>query len=162
MKRISMIAIIGLCISLSSVAWSYDAEIAKSYAQLFSPVVGENAGKALHFVEPDAFIKDIKEGKEIVAIDVRTPAETSVFTLSLPNSLIIPVNQLFQPKNLDRIPTDKPVMIVCASGARATAVGTALRHIGFNNVYILKGGFKALSSYLGPKEAYQKPVSATK
>jgi hypothetical protein len=33
------------------------------------------------------------------------------------------------------------------------AVGTALLHIGLNNVYILKGGFKVLSNYLDAKTA---------
>lgn len=131
--------------------------MANSYAKLFSSVDKAEAGKALHFIKPEAFAKDISKGKEVIAIDVRTPAETSVFTLSLPNSLIIPVNELFSQKNLDRIPTDKPVVILCKSGARATAVGTALRHIGFDNVYILKGGFQALSSYYGTKQAYPKP-----
>jgi rhodanese-related sulfurtransferase len=42
---------------------------------------------------------------------------------------------------------------MCLSGTRATADGTALRHIGIENVYILKVGFKALTGYLGPKEA---------
>lgn len=163
MKRISTIAVAGMVsISLSSVAWSYDAEMAEGYAKLFSPVVGAKAGKALHFVKPDAFIKDIKAGKEIVGIDVRTPAETGVFTLSLPNSLTIPVNELFLPENLDRIPVGKPVMIICKSGARATAVGTSLRSIGFDNVYILKGGMQALSGYYGPKQAYQKTASTKK
>jgi len=41
---------------------------------------------------------------------------------------------------------------------RATAAGTALRHIGFENVYILKGGFKALTDYMGPKEANTPPA----
>ena len=44
-------------------------------------------------------------------------------------------------------------VVLCKSGARATAAGTALRHIGFENVYVLKGGFKALTGYLGPVEA---------
>ncbi len=163
MKRNPIIAIAGiLSMSLSSFAWSYDMEMAKGYEKLFSSVVGAKAGKALHFVSPDAFVNDIRAGKEFVAIDVRTPAETGVFTLSLTNSLTIPVNQLFRPDNLDRIPTDKPVMVVCKSGARATAVGTSLRHIGFNNVYILKGGFQALSSYYGPKQAYQSSTSIKK
>ena len=46
------------------------------------------------------------------------------------------------------------MIIVCKSGARATAVGTSLRHIGFDNVYILKGGFQGLANYFGPKQAY--------
>jgi rhodanese-related sulfurtransferase len=156
MKRSFMVGVAGLLLFLSSAAWSYDTELAKGYEKLFAPVAGAKAGKALHLVPPSAFIKDIKAGKEFVVIDVRTPAEADVFTMSLPNSLIVPASELFHSKNLDRIPKDKPIMVVCQSGVRSAAVGTALRHIGFENVYILKGGFQALSSYYGPKEAYEE------
>ena len=155
MKRFFIISVCSLLMSFTSVAWSYDAELAKSYAKLFSPVVGAGAGKALHFVKPNAFVEDIKSGKDIVAIDIRTPGETALFTMSLPNSLTIPANEIFLQENLERIPTDKPIMVICKSGARATAVGTSLRHIGFDNAYILKGGLQALSQYYGPKQAYQ-------
>jgi len=154
MKHITILSIIAICMGMSSVGWSYDTNMAKSYAELFAPVVGAKAGKALHLVKPDGFIKDIREGKDLVVIDVRTPAETSVYTMSLRNSLAIPVDQLFHQENLVRIPTDKPVVILCKSGVRATVAGTALRHIGFNNVFILKGGFQALNTYYGPKQAY--------
>lgn len=139
----------------SSLVRAYDEDLAASYQKFFSSVDGKTAGKALHFASPESFIKDIKAGKEIVAIDIRTPAEAELFTLSLPNSLVIPANKIFEKDNLARIPTDKPVMIICKSGARATAIGTALRHIGFDNTSILKGGFQGLSSYYGPKQAYE-------
>jgi rhodanese-related sulfurtransferase len=64
-----------------------------------------------------------------------------------------PVNDVFLPGNLDRIPEDKQIVIICKSGARSIAVGTALRHVGFKNVYILKGGLSALSNYLSAKTA---------
>jgi rhodanese-related sulfurtransferase len=153
-KQMFMVAALGMCLGMGSTAWSYDAKLAESYANLFATVQGEDAEKALHFVSAEAFIKDIRMGKDVVAIDVRTPEETKVFTLTLPNSLIIPVASLFKEENLKRIPKDKPVTIVCKSGARATATGTALRHLGFSNVSILKGGFEALSSYFGAKQAY--------
>jgi len=162
MKKLAICSIFVLCTCLSSVAWSYNVEMARSYAQLFSDVGGAGAGKALHFVTTEAFTDGINEGKEYVAIDIRTSAETQLFTLSLPNSLVIPTNQIFTPEKLKLIPTDKPVVIVCKSGARATAVGTSLRHIGFDNVYILKGGFQALASYYGPKQAYGKPAAPKK
>ena len=88
-----------------------------------------------------------------MTLDVRTPAEIGVFTSILPGALTIPVYVLFSEANLARIPTDKTVVVLCKSGTRATAAGTALRHIGFENVYVLKGGFKALVAYMGPKEA---------
>jgi hypothetical protein len=39
-------------------------------------------------------------------------------------------------------------------GTRSAPAGTALRHIGFDNIYVLKGGFKAFAGYMGPKEVY--------
>jgi rhodanese-related sulfurtransferase len=77
---------------------------------------------------------------------------------------MIPVDELFTEAKLALIPTDKTVVVVCMSGTRATASGTALRHIGFENVYVLKGGFKALTGYLGPVEANTplKPDTARK
>jgi rhodanese-related sulfurtransferase len=157
MKPLYSLTILTLALGFTPGAWSYDAEMAASYQRMFSNVVGADAGKALHFLSPAAFVAGLKEGREYVAIDVRTPAETGLFALSLPDSLAIPTSQIFTPDKLALIPTDKPVVIICKSGARATAVGTSLRHIGFDNVYILKGGFQGLAGYYGTKEAYAEP-----
>jgi rhodanese-related sulfurtransferase len=127
--------------------------MAASYANLFEGVDGAGAGKALHLVSPEALVNDLDAGADVVLLDVRTAGETGLFTFSRPGSLVIAANEVFMPQNLDRLPTDRNVVVVCKSGARAAAVGTALRHIGFNNVYILKGGFQALSSYYGTKQA---------
>ena len=154
MRKFPNTSLFILGLALSFPAWTYDLEMAESYQQLFSNVVGAGAGKALNFVSAEAFTKGLKEGKPWVAIDVRTPVEAELFTLSLPDSLAIPTNEVFTPDNLALIPRNKPVIIVCKSGARATAVGTSLRHIGFDNVYILKGGFQGLANYFGPKQAY--------
>ena len=102
---------------------------------------------------PEVFMNNLKTGKHMVTLDVRTPAESGIYSSTLPGSLAIPINDLFTKTSLDRIPTNKIVVVICKSGARATAAGTSLRHIGFKNVYILSGGFKALMGYLGPKEA---------
>ncbi len=150
--------LLALGLSATPVAWSYDSDLAESYARLFSTVSGGGAGKALHLVSPEDFVSELAQGKEYVVIDIRTPQETGLFTLSLPHSLTIPADQVFVPENLDRIPTDRPVLVVCKSGTRATAIGTSLRHIGFDNVYILSGGFQALASHYGPKQAHQSPV----
>jgi len=142
-----------IAITIANPAWSYDVAMAQSYASLFAPVKGAQAGKAMHLMKPDAFVKKIVEKQPLVVLDVRTPAETAVYSATLPGTLVIPLNELFTEANLARIPTDKTVVVICKSGTRAAAAGTALRHIGFDNVYILKGGFKALAGYMGPKEA---------
>jgi rhodanese-related sulfurtransferase len=155
-----LLAIISLAFAviISGPAWSYDTEMAKSYAELFAPVKGAGAGKSLHMLMPDYFLDKIKAKEPLVALDVRTPAETDVYSVTLPGALLIPINELFTEANLARIPTDKTVVVICQTGARATAAGTALRHIGFENVYVLKGGFKALAGYMGPKEANTPPT----
>jgi rhodanese-related sulfurtransferase len=150
---VALLALIGI----SGTAWSYDQALAGSYAQLFEPVAGAQAGKALHLMTPEALVAKINTGEPVVTLDVRTPGETRVFTLTLPGALAIPVNELFKPESLARIPTDKPVVVICHSGARALVAGTALRHIGFDNVYILKGGFHELAGYLDAKTANPAP-----
>ena len=156
-------------VAISGTAWSSDSDmaksytelLAKSYAELFAPVKGAGAGKALHLVKPDAFIEKVKAKEPLVVLDVRTPAETGVYGVTLSGALMIPISELFTPANLARIPTDKTVIVLCLSGTRATAAGTALRHIGFENVYILKGGYKALVAYMSPKEANTPPKTNT-
>jgi rhodanese-related sulfurtransferase len=140
-------------VAVSVPAWSSDTDMAKSYAELFASVQGAGAGKALHMLTPETFLVKVKAKEPLVALDVRTPAETDVYSVTLPGALLIPINELFTEANLTRIPTDKTVVVICQTGTRATAAGTALRHIGFENVYVLKGGFKALVAYMGPKEA---------
>ena len=154
----SLYIILAAALALSStMSWAYNQELAASYQKLFQPVAGAKAGKALHLVKPEVFVEDLKKGKSYVAIDVRTPAEFYIYSMTLPGSLYIPINELFKAETLARLPKDKTIVIVCKSGTRATAAGTALRHIGFNDVYILKGGLKALSAYLDPKVANTPP-----
>ena len=154
-------SLLAFIVVISGPAWtsevdmtkSYAELLAKSYAELFAPVQGAGAGKALHLITPEAFLDKVTANEPLVVLDVRTPAETDVYGMTLPGRLMIPINELFSAANLARIPTDKTVVILCLSGTRSTAAGTALRHIGFDNVYILKGGYRALVAYLDPKKA---------
>lgn len=162
MKRIYACLSIFLAVFLSvSATWAYDADMASGYAQMFEPVHGAQAGKALHMIKPEALVARVKKGETIVALDVRTPAEFGFYGIRMPDAMAIPINELFKPENLERIPTDKLVLVVCKSGTRATAAGIALRHIGFDNVYVLKGGIGALAGYLNPKTA-NMPLPAGK
>ena len=164
LTRILTTTLLAVAVAFAGPAWSYDTAMAESYAKLFAPVKGAGAGKALHLIKPDALLNKVKAKEPLVVLDIRTPAETGVYSVTLPGSLMIPVDELFTETKLSLIPTDKTVVVVCMSGTRATAAGTALRHIGFENVYVLKGGFKALTGYLGPVEANTplKPDTARK
>ena len=134
---------------------AYDRGEADAYAQMFASVQGPKAGKHLHLIKPDKFVEQVRAGKEYVMVDIRTPNETRFFTGNLPGHLVIPMSELFKHEQLAKLPSDKPIVVLCKSGTRATAVATALRDVGFDNTYVLKGGFKGLIAYLGAKEANQ-------
>jgi rhodanese-related sulfurtransferase len=134
---------------------AYDQAEAEGYAQMFASVEGPKAGKHLHLIKPEQFVKEVRAGKRYVTVDIRTPGETRFFTGNMPGHLVIPLNELFKHEQLAKLPNDKPIVIICKSGTRATAAATALRDVGFEETYVLKGGFKGLITYLGPKEANQ-------
>ena len=134
---------------------AYDRGEAEGYAQMFASVQGPKAGKELHLIKPEQFVNEVRAGKQYVTVDIRTPNETRFFTGNLPGHLVIPLTELFKHDQLTKLPDDKPIVIFCQAGERATAAATALRGLGFKETYVLKGGFKGLSAYLGPKQANQ-------
>lgn len=134
---------------------AYDRGEAEGYAQMFASVQGPKAGKHLHLIKPDQFVNEVRAGQQYITVDIRTPGETRFFTVNMPGHLVIPLNELFEHDQLAKLPDDKPIVLLCKAGTRAMAAATALRDIGFEETYVLKGGFKALSAYLGPKEANQ-------
>lgn len=140
---------------VSAPSAAYDREEAGRYVQIFASVEGPKAGKHLHLIKPDQFVKEVRAGKEYVTVDIRTPGEIRLFTGNMLGHLAIPLSELFQPEQLAKLSSDKPIVIMCQSGVRATAAATALRDVGFEEAYVLKGGFKGLITYLGPKEANQ-------
>ena len=56
LKRVLTITLLAFAMAFSGSAWAYDAVIAESYAELFAPVKGAGAGKALHMMKPDVFL----------------------------------------------------------------------------------------------------------
>ncbi len=145
--------IVALLCSFVIPAWSYDAKLAEEYQELFAPAKGAAAGKALQFMTPEVLIKGLQEGNSYTLLDVRTPGEAGLFSFTAPGSLAIQISELFKKENLDQLPANAPIVVVCKSGARATAAGTALRMIGFEKTYILKGGFQALAVTYDNKQA---------
>ncbi|HMQ34200.1 MAG TPA: rhodanese-like domain-containing protein [Chloroflexaceae bacterium] len=71
-------------------------------------------------------------------VDVREPAEYAEG--HIPGSVNIPIRTLAQ--NLDKIPTDRPVVLTCASGLRASFATTALQLLGYTNARDFFPSFK--------------------
>ena len=89
-------------------------------------------------------------------IDIRTPQEQAFVKLGYKNTLEIPLEELFEAKNLDRIPTDKRVIIVCHSGTRAVPAALNLKMLGFSNIQVLDSGIVGLAQISSPKTCILK------
>jgi rhodanese-related sulfurtransferase len=152
MKRLIAVLVLGALVVPPALA--YDEALAKNYELFFSTFEENQVPKAMHLIPPDKLVAAIKAGEELVLVDVRTEAEQSIVGLTYPNSLKMPMNEVFKPENLAQIPTDKKVVLTCQSGVRCTVIATALRNIGFDNVYATKGGLAALIQYLSAKTAF--------
>ena len=151
MKKLMLILAMML---ISSTTWSFDQALAGSYAKYFQPFDGKATSRELHFIKAPDFVNAIKNGEKIFVLDIRTPAETAIVAMGVNDKLAIPMNQVFSPETFAKLPTDRKIVVVCKAGIRAMAIATALRHTGFDNVYVLKGGIAGLAKYVVPKTVY--------
>jgi len=78
-------------------------------------------------IENGAYVIDVREASEFEAGHI-------------PGAINIPIRTLAQ--NLDKIPTDQPVLIYCASGHRAGMATAVLRQLGYDNVRAFSSGWK--------------------
>lgn len=151
MKTYLASAVIALIVATP--AFAYDKELAKVYEEFFSTFEEKMVPKELHRVPVEKLTEMMKE-KQVVLIDVRTRAEQQLIGLTYKDTLSMPMNEVFRPENLAKIPTDKKVVVTCHKGLRCTIIALGLRHIGFDNVYSAKGGLLELMKYVGAKTAF--------
>ena len=88
----------------------------------------------------DAF-KDMLENADVYLVDVRESSEYEAG--HIPGAVNIPIRTLAD--NLDKIPSDQPVMVYCASGHRAGMSLAALQSLGYTNVKSYPPGWKGWS-----------------
>lgn len=77
-------------------------------------------------------------GKNAQIVDVRAPAEFAAG--SLPNAKNIPAATLKD--RLGELKKERPIILVCNTGASAGPAAAQLRASGFTEVYVLAGGVK--------------------
>lgn len=80
-----------------------------------------------------------KDGKDLLLLDVRTPEEFVICSLS--GAQLIPLIQL--PRRLDEIDKDKHIVVYCHHGVRSRSACQLLRESGFEHVSNLRGGIAA-------------------
>ncbi|MEB3831453.1 rhodanese-like domain-containing protein [Phormidium sp. CCY1219] len=121
---------------------AFDAIAAKKFL--------ENVPKGYYALLGVKAFKDFRSyHPDMLLVDVRSPAE---YTMGhLPDAVNIPLRSLAD--NLEKIPTDKPVVLYCSSGHRSTMGMTVLQLLGYNNVMSFPpsvNGWKAAGESLTP------------
>ena len=140
------------CSSLSA----YDTELAKKLDGFYEKMTFEPLSKSHLLLKPDVFVEEVKKDPSIVVIDVRTPQEQAFVKLGYKNTLEMPLEELFEAKNLDRIPSDKRLVVVCHSGTRAIPSALNLKMLGFKNVQVLENGIVGIAQISSPKTCILK------
>jgi rhodanese-related sulfurtransferase len=82
-------------------------------------------------------------------VDVREPWEADICRID--GSLLLPLGTLSQ--SLDRLPQDKPLVVVCHHGMRSMQAVMWLRSQGFENAVNLRGGIDAWARQVEPRMA---------
>jgi rhodanese-related sulfurtransferase len=135
-------------------ATAYDEVLAATYERFYSRFAEKDTAKALQLITVDKVIESMNKGEAPILLDVRTRHEQSILGLTYPHTLHLPMNEVFKPENLAQVPSDRRVIVTCQSGGRCLAISLALRSIGFENVYSMKGGLSELMKALDPKMAF--------
>lgn len=89
-------------------------------------------------ISPIALKQKIDNNEDFHLIDVRTPQEYNAVNIG---GTLIPLNTLLE--HTDSISTNKPVIVLCKSGARSIMAIKILQQKGFTNLINLKGGIMA-------------------
>ncbi len=96
---------------------------------------------AITEIGPDEFRARRRAGEDIFLLDVREPEEVAEW--AFPGSVNIPLGQLGA--RSDELPTDRPIVVACRSGARSASATEALTRGGWS-AQNLAGGAIAWAS----------------
>lgn len=80
-------------------------------------------------------------------LDVREGWEYQL--CALPDSLHLPMGQVVH--QLDRLPRDHDIVVVCHHGVRSQVIAGTLRRNGFERLYNLRGGIDAWAREVDPR-----------
>ncbi len=136
--------------------FAYDTKKAEEFDKFYSNFTSKACAQSQLYIDGEETMKMIREEKKFTFLDVRTPGELSVVGIKSANTLEIPVEHLFEAGNLNKLPTDELIIIVCYSGTRAVMVAASLKMIGFKNVRVMKGGIVGLAQGNSAKNAPMK------
>ena len=144
MKKDKLMGVVLFALCLGVNLFAYDTNLAHKFDETFSQYSQTYLNNSKMLIDASSVMKMLQKKEDFVLLDIRTPAEMNIVGLRTKNSVEIPFNVLFKKENLDKLPKNKPIVIVCYSGSRALQAATSLEMLGFKNAKVLYGGIIAL------------------
>lgn len=83
-------------------------------------------------------VRKLQHSEDALLLDVRTPAE--IRQSELEACTCVPHEKVSSCPDLDQLPRDREIIIICASGKRATMAAEALEGKGFTHLSVMEGG----------------------
>lgn len=145
-----------LVLGLTTSVFAYDEAQAINLNKFYSHLTQKVCANSKLFIEAKDTLAMINKGENPLYLDVRTSGEHSIIEISKEHSLHIPIAELFTKDNLDKLPKDRKIVVVCHSGNRALMAALGLKQIGFKNVHVMKNGLVGLAQANDPKNAPMK------
>ncbi len=99
-------------------------------------------------IDSEELINRLAVNEDLYLLDVRQPDE--LLESKIDGSVNIPLAEIFQSNGMDGISTDKPVIVICGSGNRATIASYLLAQEGIH-FQILEGGMTAWNEQIQEK-----------
>jgi adenylyltransferase/sulfurtransferase len=99
-------------------------------------------------INPPQLAAKRKAGEPVHLLDVRQPWEHE--TAALPDSQLIPLDQLMHRAAEVRPPAGSLVVVYCHHGIRSLSAAAYLERLGFTNVASLSGGIDGWSQTVDP------------
>ncbi|NOU97592.1 rhodanese-like domain-containing protein [Paenibacillus sp. LMG 31456] len=102
---------------------------------------------SFEIISPREFTGLLNKGEleDALVIDVREQMEWEYYHLE--ESILIPMNTI--PANLDQLPRDRKLYIICAHGVRSANVCYFLQEQGYEDVINVDGGMAAVAMLRG-------------
>jgi len=92
-------------------------------------------------LDPQNFEKQLKESKDPILVDVRTPGEYAQGHLA--NAVLIDIYSDDFKSRVGKLDKTKPVFVYCKAGSRSGAAVGVFTEMGFKEIYDLSGGITA-------------------
>ncbi len=101
---------------------------------------------ASYEIDVHALAKMRAAGDAHTVLDIREPVEVAICAIE--DSVSIPMQQV--PQQLETLPREHPLIVICHHGVRSAMVTDFLRNSGFDNAWNLAGGIDAWAGLVAP------------